>query len=401
MRAIHTSDWHLGATLGEVGRQEDHQLFLGWLKETLVAHEVDTLLVSGDVFDQPNPSAEAQRAYYTFLRDLGATPLRQVIITGGNHDSPSRLDAPADLLDHLGIHVVGGLEAEPATWSRCLCPLRDASGRVEAVVAAAPFVHEWRLGFRSLEGTPQARSILLAGHFQAFYSRLADLAEAAHPGVPLLAMGHLACLGTQTQDAPLEIHLVGSLGALPSSIFDARFTYVALGHIHRNFAVAGGRAHYSGSPLPLNPREGATPRMVNLVVLEASAPVSVTRLEVPAFRAVLARSGAPEAIEAFLDGLTWTEPLPAMLDLELIVDGHRTGLEDAVRERVAAMKPRPVLVGLRQTLLRDPLAPELDALPALDTLQPREVFRMLCAAKGENADELMPVFEALLGEDVR
>lgn len=401
MKAIHTSDWHLGATLGEASRMEDQQLFLQWLKTAIEEHAIDTLLVSGDIFDQSNPSAEAQRTYYTFLRDLAGTGLRQVIITGGNHDSPSRLDAPSELLGNLGIHVVGGLDADPESWSRCLCPLRDAAGAVEAVVAAAPFVHEWRLGFRTLDGTPEERGVLLADHFRSFYSRLADLAEAAFPGVPLLAMGHLACVGAQPKDAPLETHMVGTLGAMPADIFDERFAFVALGHLHRNFTVAGGRAHYSGTPLALNAQEGATPRQVNLVRLEAGAPLAMERLAVPTFRPVLAFSGTPEEVAAFLDGLAWTEPLPPMLSLELRVERHQSGLEDGVRAQVAALDPRPILVGLQQTLVR-PAAVEgrTEAPPSLETLEPRDVFRLLCAAKSENAEELMPAFEAILSEEL-
>jgi exonuclease SbcD len=399
MRLIHTSDWHLGATLGEASRAEDHRLFLQWLKDFIVADGIDALLVSGDIFDQSNPSAEAQRAYYSFLRELGETPLRQVIITGGNHDSPSRLDAPGELLGHLGIHVVGGLEADPDTWGRCLCPLRDARGQVEAVVAAAPFVHEWRLGFRALDGTAEERNTLLADRFRAFYQALADRAEALHPGVPLLAMGHLACAGATLQDAPLETHLVGTLGALPASIFDPRFGYVALGHIHRNYTVAGGRAHYCGSPVPLNAREGAAQRQVNRVWLEQGG-LAWDRVPVPSFRKVLEFAGSPEEIQAALAGLAWDEPLPAMLSLELRVDSHQTGLEEAVRTQVAALDPRPTLVELRQVQLRS-AAEGLPELPALDALAPREVFRLLCAARGENVDELLPAFESLLGEEIQ
>ena len=399
MRLIHTSDWHLGATLGEASRAEDHRLFLQWLKDLITTDGIDALLVSGDIFDQSNPSAEAQRAYYSFLRELGETPLRQVIITGGNHDSPSRLDAPGELLGHLGIHVVGGIEADPATWGRCLCPLRDGRGQVEAVVAAAPFVHEWRLGFRALEGTPEERNSLLADRFRAFYSALADRAEAQYPGVPLLAMGHLACVGSQLQDAPLETHLVGTLGTLPATIFDPRFAYVALGHIHRNFAFADGRAHYSGSPIPLNAREGASQRLVNRVRLEGAG-LAWERVPVPSFRSVLELAGSPDEMAAALAGLAWREPLPAMLSLELRVPSHQTGLEEAVRAQVAAMDPRPVLVDLRQVQLRSGSGPERE-LPSLDALEPREVFRLLCAARGEHAEELMPAFESLLAEELR
>ena len=398
MKIIHTSDWHLGASLGEVSRAEDHRLFLDWLRSILVERNVDTLLIAGDIFDQSNPSAEAQRTYYTFLNDLEATPLRQVIITGGNHDSPSRLDAPRELLGGLGVHVVGGLDADPGTWGRCLCPLRDANGEVAAVVAAAPFVNEYRLGFRALEGAPESRGAQLAERFRAFYTELADLAQGAHPGVPLLAMGHLACQGSAREDAPQEIHLIGSLGALPETIFDPRFQYVALGHIHRNYALAGGQAHYCGSPVPLNAREGATARRVNLLTLEGGE-ITLERLEVPAFRSVVELSGAPEGIAAALAGLAPAGALPTLLSLNVLVERHQPGLEETLRAQVAALDPSPILWDLRQTQLAPLGAGEgFEALPALDALDPREVFRLLCAARHEQVDELMPAFDLILSE---
>ena len=68
------------------------------LEATIAAEAVDVLVVAGDVFDHAQPSAEAQRQYYRFLARLADTGVRDVVIVGGNHDSPSRLDAPAELL---------------------------------------------------------------------------------------------------------------------------------------------------------------------------------------------------------------------------------------------------------------------------------------------------------------
>jgi hypothetical protein len=63
------------------------------------------------------------------------------------------------------------------------------------------------------------------------------------------------------------------------------------------------------------------------------------------------------------------------------------------------MEPRPILWDLRQTQLRPEGEPEgPSALPALDALEPRDVFRLLCAARAEHAEELMPLFEQLLSE---
>ncbi|MGA9523793.1 MAG: exonuclease subunit SbcD, partial [Myxococcaceae bacterium] len=57
MRILHTSDWHLGASLEGVSRDRDHALFLDWLEGAIVEHDVDVLVIAGDVFDHAHPSA--------------------------------------------------------------------------------------------------------------------------------------------------------------------------------------------------------------------------------------------------------------------------------------------------------------------------------------------------------
>ena len=108
MKILHTADWHLGQTFYEYDRREEHLHFLEWLKQQIRQHEIDVLLIAGDVFDSPNPSAESQRMYYRFLREVTSeNPSLQIIIIAGNHDSAARLEAPNPLLEDMNIIVRG------------------------------------------------------------------------------------------------------------------------------------------------------------------------------------------------------------------------------------------------------------------------------------------------------
>ncbi|MBY0574359.1 MAG: exonuclease subunit SbcD, partial [Undibacterium sp.] len=64
MRFIHTSDWHLGQTLHNFDRSYEHQAFLNWLIGCLVNEQAEALLISGDIFDTANPSAQTQKQFY-------------------------------------------------------------------------------------------------------------------------------------------------------------------------------------------------------------------------------------------------------------------------------------------------------------------------------------------------
>ena len=108
MRILHTSDWHLGHRLYDRDRTAEHTAALAWLLDTIAHEKVELLVVAGDVFDTMNPSNAARQLYYDFLGKLPATGCRAAIIVGGNHDSPSLLDAPLGLMRNQNLHVVGG-----------------------------------------------------------------------------------------------------------------------------------------------------------------------------------------------------------------------------------------------------------------------------------------------------
>ena len=107
MRILHTSDWHIGRTLYGRKRYEEFEAFLTWLAETIQENAIDALLVAGDVFDTSAPSNRAQELYYRFLCRVATSSCRHVIVVAGNHDSPSFLNAPKELLKALNVHVVG------------------------------------------------------------------------------------------------------------------------------------------------------------------------------------------------------------------------------------------------------------------------------------------------------
>ena len=113
MKVLHTSDWHIGRTLYGRKRYDEFTSFLVWLVETIQQNEVDMLLVAGDVFDSSTPSNRAQEIYYRFLCRVAASSCRHVVVVGGNHDSPSFLNAPKELLKALDVHVVGSSTESP------------------------------------------------------------------------------------------------------------------------------------------------------------------------------------------------------------------------------------------------------------------------------------------------
>ena len=110
MKLIHTADWHLGNTFHGYDRTQEHRHFLDWLLDRLREQQPDALIVSGDIYDTPNPSAAAEELLYDFLlQATDAVRGLQVVLIAGNHDSAGRIDAPASLLKRHNIYVRGTL----------------------------------------------------------------------------------------------------------------------------------------------------------------------------------------------------------------------------------------------------------------------------------------------------
>jgi len=140
MKILHTADWHLGHQLHGHDRRFEHDAFLDWLTDTLKAREIDALLVAGDLFDTANPPASAWQQLYRFLARLRAElPHLNMVLIGGNHDSPSKLDAPHELLRAFDLHLVGSISRDSEgkletdrCWYRC------KTGRARSPPGAPP-----------------------------------------------------------------------------------------------------------------------------------------------------------------------------------------------------------------------------------------------------------------------
>lgn len=257
MRVFHTADWHLGQTFHEYDRDYEHRCFLEWLLAQIHERKPDALLVAGDVFDSVNPPASAQRMYYDFLKKaVDAHPRLQIVVTAGNHDAAGRLEAPAHLLSHFNVHVLGTVERSTGSaidYSKFLVPLKDASEKVAAIVLAVPYLRF--TDFPHLPETEEAAAAYHAG-MEAFYAQITAealrLRAASYPGANLIGMGHCHLMGgAESRDSERRI-VVGGLEALTPSSFPSELCYVALGHLHKPQAFQDGRVQYSGSPIPLS-----------------------------------------------------------------------------------------------------------------------------------------------------
>ena len=286
VKLLHTSDWHLGRPLYGRNRQREFDAFLEWLAGVVESEGVDLLVISGDVFDTTTPSNRAQESYYRFLHRISRSSCRQVVVTGGNHDSPTLLEAPKALLHELRIHVVGAVSGEPEDE---ILALDDENGETQALVCAIPYLRDRDIRTVEPGEGPEDKSRKLVEGIERHYDVVCGRADAIRQKmpreVPIIATGHLFTAGGAVVegDGVREIY-VGSLARVGASAFPDIIDYLALGHLHVAQRV-GGCEHlrYSGSPIPMGFAEAGQRKVVLLAEFEGRMP-RVVELPVPCFQ---------------------------------------------------------------------------------------------------------------------
>jgi exonuclease SbcD len=272
MKLLHTADWHLGQTFFGYERYREHKVFLDWLCNIVKERKADLLLIAGDIFDSPNPSAEAQRMFYSFLtRITSENKDLQVIITAGNHDSAARLEAPNSLLGVFNttvsgvVHYING----EIDYDRMIVPLKCGG-----CCLAVPYLR--------LNDVPEAEnySTGVALLYNELYRRAKEQGYS-----PVIAMGHLQASGaTVSVDDSSEYAIIGGSEGVSAKFANEGIAYTALGHLHRMQQAPGRKnVRYSGAPLPMSFAERKNTQSVTQVIInDNECDIELVHFDVPA-----------------------------------------------------------------------------------------------------------------------
>lgn len=401
LKILHTSDWHLGRALYGQKRYEEFDALLDWMINTLQTQHVDVLLIAGDVFDSGTPSNRAMQQYYRFLTRVSGTHCRHVVIIGGNHDSPTFLNAPRELLKVLNVHVVG---AKADNIEDEVIVLRNADQRAEAIICATPYLRD-----RDIRSTEAGESIedkaqkLLDG-IQAHYAAVTAHAEALHAAlpsedaahVPIIAMGHLFTAGGRTTDGDGVRDLyVGSIAHVGANIFPPALDYVALGHLHVPQNV-GGRDHvrYSGSPIAMGFGEALQQKSVCLMTFDQRKP-ELTLIDIPVFQRLRQLRGNLQRLQSDLQHLvqdnisTWVE---VMYTGDDIVPDLREQLDHAVNSDNTNQQSPVTILRIKNQRSSAQLSSGEAPQQTLDDLTPQDVFEK-CLDANKVASEQRPALQ--------
>ncbi|CAM3855372.1 exonuclease subunit SbcD [Xenorhabdus thuongxuanensis] len=332
MRIIHTSDWHLGQYFFTKSRAAEHKYFLQWLIEKIVQHQVDALIIAGDIFDTGSPPSYARELYNKFIVALQPTGC-QLVILGGNHDSVATLNESKSLLSYLNTTVIANAETEDIAQQIKI--LHNRNSNAGAILCAIPYLRPRDIitSQAGQSGTQKQQALqdAITEYYHRLYQQACALREQLGQPLPIIATGHLTTVGASTTDSVRDIY-IGTLEAFPAQSFPPA-DYIALGHIHRP-QIIGKSEHirYSGSPIPLSFDEVGQEKSVCLVDFKAGKLDSITLLPIPHYQPMQLIRGNLKQIEEQLQSFKeYQGKRPVWLDIEVATQDYLPDIQKRIQ----------------------------------------------------------------------
>ena len=352
MKFFHLSDLHIGKQLHHYNMVDEQRDILDQIVELTKREQPDAVLIAGDIYDTPVPSAESVALFDHFLTELNEIePQVTVCMIAGNHDSAKRLDFASSILAKHRVVIAG---MPPVTEEEYLeqVVFQDAYG--EVAVYLLPFVKpSYVRGFGAEIGTyedavhfliereqidPEKRNVIVSHQFYTSEGVAPELSDS-------------------------EIHLVGGLEQVDIAVLDA-FDYAALGHIHRAQRVGIDAVRYAGAPLCYHLDECGMQKSVTLVRVGKRGVEKIEQLPLSPRRAMRHLTGPLAKLTA-----------------------HPTDTEDYIWATLT--DPTPLPDAMAQLRAAYPNAMRLDYLPQGEVAHPLDMTQ---AVRGKPFVELFQDF---------
>jgi DNA repair protein SbcD/Mre11 len=377
VKFLHTSDWHIGKTLKGSSRLDEQEAVLAEIVGIAEQHQVDAVLIAGDLYDAAAPSADAQRVLIKALLALAGNGAR-VIAMAGNHDSPGMLDAYRPLAGHAGITLVG--QPRAADRGGVVTFTARSTGET-ANVAVLPFLSQ-RWAIRAADLLTNTPAEAASSYDQQIRELLTHLKSGFTADAVNLVMAHLTVSGAVHGGGERTAQTIFEYW-VPASAFGTEPHYVALGHLHRRQTLpASCPVAYSGSPICVDFGEQDNTPVVVLVEATPNSPARTTDLHIAAGRRLRTVRGtaadltrrAEEFGDAFLR-VYITEPTRA-----------------GIREDVLEVLPNALEIRIDPDFAAT--ANTRDAVPQPDR-SPSELFSDFCAQRGVADPRVQALFDEL------
>jgi DNA repair protein SbcD/Mre11 len=339
MKILHTSDWHVGKVLKGRDRYDEHEAVLRSIIQTARAHDVDLVLIAGDLFETSAPSPKSQGLVMRALLALREDG-RHVVAIAGNHDNAGLLDSVyRPVLGELGLHIIGTPKTPAAGGT---LSLTTRAGE-QVTVAAVPFLSQ-RYAVRAAELLLHENAEHALDYARRVAAIVAALTEPFTADSVNIVMAHATLLGGRRGGGERDVQTAFEY-EVPSGIFPSSAHYAALGHLHRQQEIpAPCPAFYSGSPLAIDFGEEGNEAGALIITASPGIRADARRVDIRGGRTLRTLRGSLDQVIA--DGEQDGEAYLRVI----LAEKARAGLGDLVREKLPnalevqldeAHRPRP------------------------------------------------------------
>jgi exonuclease SbcD len=402
MKILHTSDWHLGKNLYGRKRYDEFKSFLDWLLDVIELEKTDAVLISGDVFDTSTPSNKAQELYYNFISKASGL-CKGIVITAGNHDSPTFLNAPKSLLKALKIHVTGSITENPEDEIVVL----ENNKIPFAIICAVPYLRDRDIRTVETGETADDKNLKLISGIKDHYEKICFLAKEKQDqlknkgfdNIPIICMGHLFAAGGTTieGDGVRELY-VGSLARTGTDIFPDFVDYTALGHLHIPQKVSGKEnVRYCGSPIPMGFGEAKQDKKIIIAEFINKTP-KINEILIPCFQELVKIKGSIDEISEEIEELK-AKKSSAWLEIEYtgleVLGNLRQSIEEKTENtdmEIRRIKNKKTIESLKSSANHE---------QTLDDLDVNQVFEKCLESfevKPEDKNDLISAYNLIINE---
>lgn len=335
MRFLHLADLHIGKVLHKHNLIEDQRFILKQILEIAATHQIDAVLIAGDVYQRSSPAPEAMTLFADFVTALSDMQL-PVFIIAGNHDSAERVAYFSALAEHSGVYI-----ADAAPGTICTHQLKDDYGSltIHAMNFTTPIGARLRFEMAAddIQTYEDAVRMVLSNHPMTLSGR--------H-----ILIAHQYLTGGEISES--EELAIGGQDNISASMFDA-FDYVALGHLHGAQSVSRPEVRYAGSPLPYSFSEAARQKTVTIADVREKGHVVIETVPLTPLHRMRELTGT-------LAEMLVQEPSDDYIHITLTDEAPPA---DAVRQLRSVFR-NLMLMTVHNSRMREDRVVEAEALPA-------------------------------------
>lgn len=260
MRFLHLADLHIGKRVNGFSMIEDQKFVFEQVYNVIENEKIDGIIMAGDIYDKPVPSAEAVKLFDEMLTRLVSINL-PIFVISGNHDSAERIGFGSDILSAAKVYMSrvynGNLQK---------IELEDDYGKIN--VYLLPFIKP-----------ATVKNIYKEAEIKDYDDAIEYVLsqEKIDKTKRNVIVSHQFVTGALRSES--EEVSVGGLDNVSVENYEA-FDYVALGHIHRAQQMGRESARYAGTLLKYSFSEEKHNKSMTIVDLKEKGNIEIKEIPV-------------------------------------------------------------------------------------------------------------------------